>query len=233
MKLSKRFSKGLPGLSVLLLIGFLMTGCLPEYYNGQMYSLPSPVLNSPSNGEITYLGGSIDFGDGTNSDENSFQGKLYVEHGYTGDFFSVAGRGEMYQGFYNVEAIEEMEGESLKYYGFSPQLNASLFFPVKNIRFGIYALAGPYWEYGEYIDWLEEADEEGLISYMGNDGDTQFVYSGGLLLEHVVSVDKIVSFKFGANSPVVGHIITQYRTGKNVFKFGIGRSLSASYGIVW
>lgn len=233
MKIPNRTTERFLKLSVLLLIGFLMTGCLPDYYDGKMFSLPSPVLNSPTRGDETYLGGSFDYSNGTNPQENSFQGQLFIEHGYTGDFFSIAGHAEAYTGFYNVEAVESMKGENLQFYGFSPQLNASLFIPVSSVRFGVYALSGPYWEFGEYHDWLKEADEDDIITYWQQDSDTQFVFNGGLMLEHISAEDKMISFKVGVNSPVVYNVTTQFRSGNSIYTIGLSQALTFSYGVVW
>lgn len=232
MKFPNRTTERFLKLSVLLLIAFLMTGCLPDYFDGEMYSLPSPVLNSPTRGTVTYVGGSIDYSEGSNDHENTLQGKVFVEHGYTGNFYSVAGHLEAYQGTYWIDAVEDMKGDNLQFYGVSPQLNASLFVPVKRVRFGIYALAGPYWEFGEYHDWLEDEDEE-TLDYWQQDRDVQFTFCGGLMLEHIITEERIVSFRVGANSPFTGHIITQYRSGNNVYEIGLSHTLSFSYGYVW
>ena len=138
-------------------------GCLPGYHNGFMGSLPAKILNNPREGVTNYLGGTINYEDASNKNEESVLGKLLFQRNHTYKYNSFSYHTEMFAGYHSIEAVEEKAGEKLSYYGFTPQLSTSLFYLLKESRLGFYGYTGMFWEFGEYGDWIDEAKEAGLI----------------------------------------------------------------------
>lgn len=214
-------------------------GCLPGYHNGFMGSLPAKILNSPKEGTTNYLGGTINYEDASNKNEESVLGKLLFQRNHTYKDNSFSYHTEMFAGYHSIEAVEEKAGEKLNYYGFAPQLSTSLFYLLKETRLGFYGYTGMFWEFGEYADWIDEAKEAGLIrkEFDGFNGKKLFG-GGGFLFEHVIDEESLLSFNFGLGLPGMFHVMINYREGSNIFNFGINAlfessSVSFNYMRAW
>ncbi len=219
----------------------IFTGCIykPYYHPGYMGSQPVPILNSPAGGSTNYLGGTVNYEDESKKNEESVLGKLLFQRNHTYKYGSFSYHTEMFAGYHSIEAVEEKAGEKLNYYGFAPQLSGSLFYLLKETRLGFYGYTGMFWEFGEYDDWIDEAEEAGHIwkefeEYSGK----KLIGGGGFLFEHIIDKKSLLSFKFGAGLPGMLHIIINYQEGSNIFNVGINElfessSVSFSYMRAW
>ncbi len=236
MKLKRvQFAKKFQFTFILILI-IAFTGCVykPYYHPGYMGSQPAPILNNSTGGSTNYLGGTINYESASKKKEESILGKLLFQRNHTYKYGSFSYHTEMFAGYHSIEAIEEKAGEKLIYYGFAPQLSGSLFYLLKESRLGFYGYTAFFWEFGEYDDWIDEAEEAGLIckeleGYSGK----KLIGGGGFLFEHIIDEKSVLSLKFGAGLPGMFHIMTNYRKGSNIFNFGINElfeSSSVSFG---
>jgi len=217
------------------------TGCIykPYYHPGYMGSQPAPILNSPTKGSTNYLGGTINYESESKKNEESVLGKLLFQRNHTYKYGSFSYHTEMFAGYHSIEAIEEKAGEKLNYYGFAPQLSGSLFFTLKGSRLGLYGYTASFWEFGEYDDWMDEAEEEGLIWKEFEDyNGKELLGGGGFLFEHIINEKSLLSFKFGAGLPGGFHVMINYQEGSNIFNIGISAlfessSISLGYMRAW
>ena len=222
-----------------LIIAF--SGCVhkPYYHPGYMGSQPAAILNSPTGGSTNYLGGTINFESAFNKDEENVLAKLSFQRNHTYKFGSFSYHANIFGGYHSIEAVEEMAGENLSYYGFAPQLSSSLFFPVKKSRLGLYGYTGFFWEFGEYDDWMDEAEEAGLIWKELEEFNGKKIFGGGgLLYENIIDEKSMLSFKLGIGLPGMFHGMINYQKGNNIFNVGTNTlfnssSFSLSYMRAW
>lgn len=223
MKLKRvQFVKKFQLLFILALITAFM-GCLPSYHYGFMGSQPAPILNSPYRRSTNYLGGSITDAAASNSGEENVIAKLIFQRNHTDKYVSFSYYIEMFAGYHSIKAVEMNAGEKLDYFGVAPQLMSSLFFPIKKSRLGLYGYSGPFWEFGEYVDWMDEAEKAELIDIaFDNLMGKKLLGGGGLLFEHIYEEESMLSLKLGIGLPGLIHGMVNYRSGSNVFNMGLG-----------
>ena len=223
-----------------LIIAF--SGCVykPYYHPGYMGSQPAPILNSPTWGNTNYLGGSITAGDASNNNKESNKNeenvlaKLLFQRNHTYKYGSFSFHTEMFAGYHSIKAVEEYEGDKLNYYGFAPQLSSSLFYPFTESRLGLYGYTGKFWEFGEYDDWIDEAEEAELIWKEYEDFNGKILFGGGgFLYEKIYEEESMISLKLGIGLPGLFHGMINYQKGNNVFNIGISSSFSLSYMRAW
>ena len=207
----------------MLYIVIALMGCLPSYFYGYMGSQPASILNNPGRGSTYYLGGSITDAGASNSGEENVLAKLLFQRNHTYKYGSFSYHAEIFAGYHSIEVIEENAGENLTYYGFAPQLSSSFFIPVKKSRLGFYGYSGPFWEFGEYVNWMNEAEEAGVINIeYDNLMGKKLLAGGGFLFEYIYKEESLLSLKLGIGLPGLFHGMTNYRRGKNVFNIGLG-----------
>ena len=222
-----------------LIIAF--TGCVykPYYHPGYMGSQPAPILNSPKGGNTTYLGGSITAGDASNEEEENTIAKLLFQRNHTYKYGSFSYHTEIFTGYHSIKAVEEYKGDRLSYYGFAPQLSSSLFYPFSKSRLGFYGYTGMFWEFGEYDDWMDEAEEAELIGKEDEDFNGKILFGGGgFLYDKIYEEESMISLKFGMGLPGLIHGMINYQKGNNIYIVSIcehfeGSSISLSYMRGW
>ena len=203
-----------------LIIAF--TGCLPSYHYGYMGTEHAALLNSRDKGLTNYSGISVSTGGASNENENSTTLKLRHQINYTYNWCSFSAHADAYRGFHSVEAVEEYAGNSYDYYGIAPQISASIFYPFKAGRWGIYGSFGTFWEFGSYPDWIEKVEKESLIHIANDEFYDRVCFGGvGILHEVIHSEDKMVSFQIGTGIPGIIHSFTSFHNRKYVISFGV------------
>lgn len=220
--------------SVLLILMLVFTGCLPSYHYGYMGTAPTRFINSPKTGFSNYTGGTISFAGSSNENENNVAVNLQYQINYTHKWSSISVHADAYKGFYSVEAVEEYKGKAYDYYGFVPQVSLSLFYPFKASRLGVYGYSGKFWEFGPYVEWMEKAESNNLITIEGKDfNDNRLFGGGGLLYEIIPQEDYMVSLRAGLGIPgyISGSVVIQ--NGKNAFSLGFGGSVFFGYMRAW
>ena len=221
-------------ITLLLILMSVFTGCLPSYHYGYMGTAPTRFINSPKTGFSNYSGGTISFAGSSNQNENNIAVNLQHQINYTHKWCSLSLHADAYKGFHSVEAIEEYKGNVYDYYGFAPQFSTSLFYPFTSSRLGIYGYTGKFWEFGPYVDWMEKAEADNLITIEGKHfNDNRLFGGGGLLYERIPQENHMVSLRVGLGIPgyISGSIIMQ--NGKNTFSLGIGGSVFFGYMRAW
>ena len=203
-----------------LIIAF--TGCLPSYHYGYMGTEHAALLNSRDKGLTNYSGISVSTGGASSESETSTTLKLRHQFNYTYNWCSFSAHADAYTGFHTVEAVEEYAGKTYNYYGIAPQLMASVFYPFKAGRWGVYSSIGTFWEFGSYPDWLEKTENDSLFIFHDDDylGKIWFG-SVGILHEVIHSEDKMLTFQLGTGKPGIGHCYTSFHNRKYVISFGV------------
>lgn len=197
------------------------SGCLPSYHYGYMGTEQAPILNNRETGLSNYSGVSLSIGGASNEQENSMTAKLKHQINYTHKWCSFALHANAYTGFHSVEEVEEYKGKSYDYYGFAPQFSTSLFYPFKKSRLGFYGSLRTFWEFGPYVDWLEKADADSLISISGDKTYGKvFLGSLGILYEVRFSEDNMTSFQIGTGVPGLLHGIINFNNRNHVVSLG-------------
>jgi hypothetical protein len=137
---------------------------------------------------------------------------------------------DAYKGFHSVEAIDEYQGKAYDYYGFVPQVSASVFYPFKKSRLGVYGYAAEFWEFGPYTDWLKKAATDSLLFIESKDFNGKKIHGGGGILYEIISrEDYMVSIQLGVGVPGLVNGSMNIHNGKNVFSIGLGSGLSFGY----
>lgn len=218
---------------VLIIFLFLLfTGCLPSYHHGYMGTEQAPLLNNKKTGLINYTGISVSTGGHSNEDEATATFKLRHQVNYTHKWCSFSVHADAYTGFHSVEAVEEYAGESYNYYGIAPQISTSIFYPFKTARLGAYGSFGTFWEIGPYVDWIEKAEKENLITLKYDEFYERVCYGGlGILYEKKLPEDKMTSFQVGIGIPGILHGFVNIQDRKNIYSFGLSAPLDASGSI--
>jgi len=211
----------------LLIIAF--TGCLPSYHYGYLGTEHAALLNSRDTGLTNYTGISVSTGGASNKDEKSTTLKLRHQFNYTYNWCSFSAHADAYTGYHTVEAVEEYAGESYNYYGIAPQISASLFYPFKAGRWGIYGSFGTFWEFGSYPDWIEKVDNDNLLTLEDDEFMGKVCFGGvGILHEVIYSEDKMISFQIGTGKPGIIHSFTSFHNRKYVISVGVSAIFEGS-----
>jgi len=213
----------------LFITTFIFLSCKPSYHYGYMGTEHAPLLNSRKSEISNYTGIGISAGGASNENENSITAKLFHQTNYTQDFFSLAAHADTYYGSYSVEAVEEFQGETFQYYGVAPQVMASMFYPFKSGRLGLYSSIGTFWEFGSYPDWLEATENDSLFIFHEDDylGKIWFG-SVGILHEVIYSKNKMLTFQLGTGKPGLLHGYTSFHNRKYVISLGVSLLIDES-----
>jgi len=209
----------------LLLIFF---SCKPSYHYGYMGTENAPLLNNRESGFTNYSGIGLSTGGASNEDEKTMTAKLLHQTNYTYDFFSISAHAETYYGYHSIEAVEEYKGKTYNYYGIAPQMMASIFYPFKAGRWGVYSSIGTFWEFGSYPDWLENTENDSLFIFNKDDYLGKIWFGGvGILHEVIHSEDKMLSFQLGIGKPGFIHSYTSFHNKNYIITVGLSAHLES------